>query len=64
MLEYEFEAVFCRGLMRLTTSGHQEIIPRRAADGWRYIGYIPAVQSAKGAVEKLDMVFQRERPET
>ena len=51
MLEYEFERVDCTGSggysflggVGLATVGHQEIIRKWAADGWRFAGWIPAV---------------------
>lgn len=72
MLEYEFETVNCDdasgyslfGGVGLETSGHQEIIRQRAADGWRYVGFIPKRQRAGGFIETIDLVFERERPET
>ena len=50
MLEYEFERVDCTGSggysflggVGLATVGHQEIIRKWAADGWRLAGWIPA----------------------
>ena len=49
MLEYEFEIVQCDygsgyslfGGIGLETDGHREIILRRAAEGWRYGGFVP-----------------------
>ena len=39
MLEYAFETVAAdRGFFVGKTKGHQEIIARRAAEGWRYAG--------------------------
>lgn len=54
MLEYEFERVDCTGSggysflggVGLATVGHQEIIRKWAADGWRFAGWIPATQRA------------------
>lgn len=49
MLEYAFERVDCTGSggysflggVGLATVGHQEIIRKRAAEGWRFAGWIP-----------------------
>ena len=46
------------------TLAHQEIILRRAAEGWRYVGFIPKRQRAGGYMETIDLVFERQRPET
>lgn len=67
MLEYEFETVDCDnaagyslfGGVGLETCAHQEIILRRAADGWRYVGCIPRTQRAGGFIETIDLVFER-----
>ncbi|MDO4315694.1 MAG: hypothetical protein Q4C45_07930 [Oscillospiraceae bacterium] len=32
--------------------------------GWRYAGFIPKRQRAGGFIETIDLVFERERPET
>ena len=52
MLEYEFERVDCTG-----SGGY------RAADGWRFAGWIPATQRAGGFIETIDLVFERETAE-
>lgn len=65
--EYEFETVNCDGAsgfslfggVGLVTDGHREIIARRASEGWRYAGCIPASQRAGGFIETVDLVFER-----
>ena len=43
----------------------REVIVRRAADGWRYVGCIPKSQRRPyGFIESIDLVFERQRPET
>ena len=67
MLEYEFEEVACDevcGLYMRETAAHQKVILRRAADGWRYVGFIPRYQRAGGFIETIDLVFERRRPDT
>lgn len=39
---------------------YRQIILDRAKDGWRYVGYIPAVQRGTGHVEEMDLVFEKE----
>lgn len=61
MLEYEFETVAAdRGFFVGKTLGHQDIIRRRAEDGWRYAGYIPTKQ-VNGGVFEIDLIFEREQ---
>lgn len=73
MLEYEFEEVACDeggggwsllGGFGLETAAHQEVIRRRAAEGWRFAGFVPKRQRAGGFIETIDLVFLRETPET
>ena len=73
MLEYEFEEVACDeggggwspfGGFGMETVAHQEIIRRRAEEGWQDVGVIPKRQRAGGFLETIDLVFQRQRPET
>lgn len=40
---------------------YKQIINRRAAEGWRYIGFIPAVQRGTGHIEELDLIFERQQ---
>ncbi len=68
MLEYEFETVQCDyssgysliGGVSLETDGHREIILRRAAEGWRYAGFLPKKQRAEGFIESIELIFERE----
>ena len=39
---------------------HREVITRRAAEGWRYAGFVPVVQRSTGYIEEIDLVFERE----
>ena len=43
------------------TEEYKEITNRRAAEGWRYVGFIPALQRGTGHIEKMDLVFEREQ---
>ena len=62
MLEYEFEEVSCGEVYGFYL---REVILRRAADGWRYVGCIPKSQRRPyGFIESIDLVFERQRPET
>ena len=73
MLEYAFEEVACDeggggwsllGGFGMETAAHQKAIRRRAAEGWRYAGFIPKRQRAGGFIESIDLVFDRQRPDT
>ncbi len=66
MFKYEFERIRYTmegfGLINGTVYGHgdyQKIIQKRALDGWRYVGTVPAIQRATGHVEEMDLVFEK-----
>lgn len=60
MLEYEFETIAAdRGFFVGKTLNYRETILRRAAEGWRYVGWIPT-QQLNGAVMQMDLIFERE----
>ena len=52
------------GGFAMETAAHRETIRRRAAAGWRHVGFIPKRQRAAGFLETIDLVFERQRPET
>ena len=73
MLEYELEAIWRGedgrswgplGGFSLDSVAHQEVIRRRATEGWRYVGSLPKRQRAAGFLETIDLVFERQRPES
>ncbi|WP_325200584.1 DUF4177 domain-containing protein [Oscillibacter sp.] len=61
MLEYEFEKAFGGGFFVTEIEGYQDIIRRRAAEGWRYAGFIPTQQSGHGIMVEIDLIFEREQ---
>lgn len=42
------------------TTGHREILARRAKAGWRFVGVIPIDQTASGVIAEMDLVFEKE----
>lgn len=68
MLEYDFVSLETDwgtgynllGGVRIDTSGHREIIAQRAADGWRYVGWLPTTQRGTGQIGRIDLIFERE----
>ena len=45
------------------TEDDQSRIWKRAAEGWRFAGLVPATQRARGFSEAIDLVFARETAE-
>lgn len=60
MYTYEYERVYVEGFIRVRIETHQEVITRRAKDGWRYAGYIPVAQNSEGRIMELDLIFEKE----
>ena len=68
MYVYEFERVSSQlsgwgfGSGNKYGSGdYREIIARRAREGWRYVGFLPAVQRGTGHIQEMDLVFEKEK---
>ena len=69
MMEYDFVSLDTEygtgyslfGGFRIDTMGHREIILEKAAQGWRYVGYVPTAQHASGQIDTIDLVFEREK---
>ena len=68
MLEYDFVSLDTDwgtgyslfGGIQIDTNGHREIIAQRAAEGWRYAGWLPTTQRATGQIDRIDLIFERE----
>ena len=60
MDKYEYVTVAGEGVMAAKYRKHREIIDRRAADGWRYAGYVPARTNSNGQPTEIDLIFERE----
>ena len=66
MYRYEYETVefrfdgwdFGRG-NAFVLEDYREIINKRAAAGWRYVGNIPTLQREAGHTESLDLIFEK-----
>ena len=53
MKRYEYVNVIYEGVYAAKLREHREIIDRRAAEGWCYVGYIPVHQHAHGQFAAL-----------
>lgn len=64
MYRYEYEVYYTGGgsWFKNADGGHRAIIDRRAAEGWRFVGYIPARFSGEGGQKEIDLIFEREEP--
>lgn len=59
MYTYEYEHIWLTGVIKVMSKDHREVIDRRAENGWRYAGYIPAVWS-NGTLMEMDLIFEKE----
>ena len=64
MKQYEYVSVHIGKLFGTASKEYREIINNYAAKGWRYVGFLPKRQRAAGFLEIIDLVFERERPES
>ncbi len=44
-----------------SAGSHRAIIDEQAAQGWRYVGYIPIAFTSHGGQSKIDLIFERPR---
>ena len=61
MYQYEYETLYVGGgfWMNNADCQHREIIDQYAAQGWRYVGYIPTRFSGEGGSKEIDLIFER-----
>lgn len=59
MYRYEYVRVVGEGFAATKFKEHQSLIDRRAKEGWRYAGWVPA-QISSGEIVQLDLIFEKE----
>ena len=61
MYQYEYVRLETGGGFWLNNAEceHREIIAKYAADGWRYVGYIPISFTGHGGLSEIDLIFER-----
>ena len=61
MYEYDYVTLYVGGGFWLNNADcqHRTIIGERAAQGWRYVGYIPTRFSGEGGSQEIDLIFER-----
>ncbi|MCI8423923.1 MAG: DUF4177 domain-containing protein [Lawsonibacter sp.] len=66
MYTYEYERIqmhygFGFAGAEVEVTGYREVIDRRAKEGWRYVGYLPAGQlRGSGYISQMDLIFEKE----
>ncbi|MDE6922447.1 MAG: DUF4177 domain-containing protein [Oscillospiraceae bacterium] len=59
MYEYKYVSVEREGWIFAGFQGYREVIDREAADGWRFVSWMP-LDVTSGAMTKIDLIFERE----
>ena len=60
MYEYKYVSVDREGWVFSGFQGCREIIDSHAAEGWRYVGYVPVKIDGHGVPIAIDLIFERE----
>ena len=63
MKQYEFEEVVMGGLFGSRTVAHETAIKRRAAEGWRYVGWVPVEENSHGVTQAISLIFEKDAEE-
>ncbi len=45
--------------IKVANDTYKDVINERAKNGWRYVGFIPAVQRGTGHIEEMDLIFEK-----
>ena len=56
----EMEGYLAKFNGKLSLDNYREIIDQKAAQGWRYVGYMPTRESREGYLRDLDLIFEKE----
>lgn len=59
MYRYEYVSVTGEGIAATKFKEHRELIDRRAAQGWRYVGWVPT-HISDGEITQIDLIFEQE----
>lgn len=62
MYQYHYETLYTGGGFWLDNASkeHRDIIDRYAAEGWRYVGFVPSRFSSQGGMKEIELVFEKE----
>ena len=60
MKEYTYNNVQIGKFFFSTSANHRDIINEYAAQGWRYVGYIPTQFTSNGGTKAIELIFERE----
>ena len=58
MKKYKYVNVYMGKFIGAGSEEHRDIINQYAANGYRYVGYIPTKISENGKIKSMDLVFE------
>lgn len=61
MKEYTYVDVPIGKFFFSTSEDHRTIINEHAAQGWRYVGFLPTDIDGHGRITAMDLIFERDR---
>ena len=58
---YQYQYIYCE-MNRLFSDAtdYREVIDKMAAEGWRFVTFIPSDANANGVIKGGDLIFERE----
>ncbi|MBR4456101.1 MAG: DUF4177 domain-containing protein [Solobacterium sp.] len=60
MKEYRYVKIYIGKFISSELNEHREIIDEKAAQGYRYAGYLPTTIDSSGRILSLDLIFERD----
>ena len=67
MYKYEYETIIIEfsgwGVFNgnvYSIDSYQDVIEKRAKNGWRYVGFIPTKQRGTGHIQEFDLIFEKQ----
>ena len=66
MYRYKYVTMYTGGGLWIDNNSceHRQIIDQYAAQGWRYVGYIPTCFTGQGGTKEIDLIFERQEETT
>lgn len=59
MYQYQYVNLVGEGVVATKFQEHQPLIDRYAAQGWRYVGWVPT-HITHGEIVQMDLIFEKE----
>lgn len=63
MKQYDYVNIYIGKFIGAGSEEHRAVIDQRAAQGWRYVGYIPTKLTDYGKITEMDLVFEMDTDE-